>query len=153
MIIYILICSIFIIDRFLKLLVSVNVGYGESIAVLPFFNITHLNNTGIAFSFFTGNNKILLVINLAVILLLVYVLKFNNLKKGSVYIAYGLILGGALSNLWDRFFYGGVIDYIDFKVWPVFNVADAAITIGAMLIVYSMFKDMKTNKNIEETTL
>lgn len=139
--IYFLIFTVFILDRFFKFLVAINLNYGDIIPVLPFLNITYLNNTGIAFSLLTGNNKILFYVNLFIVVFLVLVLVFSKLRKGLVFIAYALILGGALSNLWDRYFYNGVIDYIDFKVWPVFNIADTAITIGALLIVYSTIKD------------
>lgn len=131
-------------------MVLINLKYGEIIPVLPFMNITCLNNTGIAFSLLSGNNKVLLWINIFVIILLVLVLVFSRLKKGPVFIAYSVILGGALSNLWDRFFYNGVIDYIDFKIWPVFNIADTAITTGALLLVYSTFKDYITSRKKKE---
>jgi signal peptidase II len=114
---------------------------GEKISLLPFLDITHLNNTGMAFSLFTGNNTALLIINAVVIVIIGLVAKLSKEKKGPAYLAYGFILGGALSNKWDRYFYQGVIDYIDFKIWPVFNIADTAITIGALLIAYAIITD------------
>ena len=53
----------------------------------------------------------------------------------------GLVLGGALGNLMDRLRYGGVVDFLDFRVWPVFNLADTAIFIGACLLVWELLKD------------
>ncbi len=133
---------VFILDRFVKLLIAVNLDYGEIVPVMSFLNITYINNTGIAFSMLSGNNRILIWINFIIIIIFIFMLILSKLKKGPVYIAYGLILGGALSNLWDRYFYNGVIDYIDFKIWPVFNFADTGITIGALLILFSMVSDV-----------
>jgi len=149
--IYYLTFSIFLIDRIIKLIVSINLNQGESIKILPFLNITYLKNSGMAFSLLTGNNQLLLYVNIAVIIILALIIKFAKVKKGPAYYAYGFILGGAASNLWDRYFYNGVMDYIDFKIWPVFNIADTAITAGAFLIIYSIikdFRDKKTNNNV-----
>lgn len=136
---------IFIVDRFLKFLVSINLDIGEVIPVLSFFQITHLRNTGMAFGLFAGNNNILIIINILVVIALVLFVKFNCRAEKYIVLAYGLILGGAASNLWDRCFYGGVIDYIDFKIWPVFNIADTSITIAAFLIAYSIIKPASTS--------
>lgn len=64
-----------------------------------------------------------------------------------VNLAYGLIIGGALSNLFDRIVYGYVIDYLDFRVWPVFNVSDACITVGVVLILYRTVFTGRDEKN------
>ena len=139
---YYLILVVFIIDRFCKLLVSINIEPGQSLPVLPFMNLTNLTNTGIAFSLFTGNNELLIWINAAIAVFLGAIIIFGKREPRIVFAAYALILGGALSNLWDRFFYNGVIDYLDFKVWPVFNVADSAISAGAVLLLISAFGDL-----------
>ncbi|MBN2407231.1 MAG: signal peptidase II [Elusimicrobia bacterium] len=132
--IYYLFFSVFVIDRFLKFLILINFKVGDRMPVLPFLDITYLKNTGIAFSFFRGNNTALIWTNILVIAFLLFLLLTDKTHKKPVYTAYGFILGGALSNLWDRFFYGGVIDYIDLKVFPVFNVADTSISVGAVII-------------------
>jgi signal peptidase II len=59
-------------------------------------------------------------------------------------ISYGLIIGGALSNLFDRVFLGYVVDYIDLRVWPVFNLSDSCITVGIGLLLFYSFKPPKT---------
>jgi signal peptidase II len=66
-------------------------------------------------------------------------------KKFSLYrISLGLVLAGALGNLIDRIFYSYVIDFLDFRIWPVFNVADSAITVGAVLLGWTLLKGPKT---------
>ncbi len=130
---------IFVIDRIVKTLIITNLALGEIISVFPFLNITYLLNTGMAFGKFAGSNTILIFIKIAVVIFLIVFIKINRIKQKFLRIAYSLILAGALSNLWDRIFHNGVIDYIDFKIWPVFNIADTVIVIGAFLIMYSMF--------------
>ncbi|MGM0440809.1 MAG: signal peptidase II [Elusimicrobiota bacterium] len=148
---FFIIFSVFIIDQFLKFLVVVNMKIGESIELLPVLNITYLKNTGMAFSFLQGNNDVLLAVNIGIIVLLAGVLKFTSQKDKFAIVAYSLILGGALSNLWDRIFYEGVVDFINLKVWPVFNIADTAITMAALIIVYSVFSDyMKKKRGMSE---
>jgi signal peptidase II len=65
----------------------------------------------------------------------IYFYKSNDEKLSRLYIvAFSLILGGTIGNLIDRIVYGHVIDFIDFRIWPVFNIADSAITVGALII-------------------
>ncbi len=140
---YFIIFSVFLIDQFLKFIVVVNMEIGQSIDLLPFLDITYLKNTGMAFSLLRGHNNILLGINMIILFILTWLVKYSDQKDKLMILAYSFILGGALSNLWDRFVYDGVIDFINLKIWPVFNIADGAITIGALIIVYSIFKDFK----------
>ncbi len=58
-------------------------------------------------------------------------------------IPYGLIIGGALSNMYDRIFLGYVVDYLDFKIWPVFNLSDSCITIGVALLLIDSFRSRR----------
>lgn len=75
------------------------------------------------------------------IILIYFDLKNNKTKRPLIYsISLSLILAGALGNLIDRLLWGYVVDFLDFRVWPVFNVADSAITIGAILLGYSILR-------------
>jgi signal peptidase II len=134
-----------LIDRATKIYFSDLLSYGESIPLIK--NVLHLtlvHNTGIAFGLFKDYGVVFIVIPIIAIVLLVfniYYYRQNNEALSRTYIAaFSLILGGAIGNLIDRIRYGYVIDFIDFRVWPVFNVADSAITIGAVIIAFKCFR-------------
>jgi len=137
--------AIIIFDRLTKSFFSNLLTLGESIPVIrKFFHFTLIHNTGIAFGFFKDQGIVFIVIPIVVILLLafnVFYYKQNNewLSRGYI-IAFSLILGGAIGNLIDRISYGYVIDFIDFRIWPVFNIADSAITIGGIIIAFKCFQ-------------
>jgi signal peptidase II len=126
-------------DRFTKVFFSNLLDLNESIAV--FKNVLHftlVHNTGIAFGLFKDSGAIFIIIPLILTGLLIYNVYYyrNSQHLTRTYIiAFSLILGGAVGNLFDRIVIGHVIDFIDFRVWPVFNVADSAITIGAAIIL------------------
>jgi len=73
-------------------------------------------------------------------------MKKENKKTTFFLISGGLILGGALSNLWDRLYLGYVVDYIDLRVWPVFNISDSCITTGAIFLLWDSYRDQKKIK-------
>ena len=107
---------------------------GESLPLFPeVFHLTLVYNTGIAFGFFRHHQSLLFIlITLSLIFLFLWGLRIHSARKSqaSVHWGLGLILGGALGNWIDRLRLGAVIDFLDFRIWPVFNLADSAITIG-----------------------
>ncbi len=146
--IFLAILTVFLIiffDRITKIFFSDLLSYGESIpVVLNILHMTMVHNTGIAFGLFKDQGITFIVIPIVAVFLLIfnmYYYKQNNEALSRVYVvAFSLILGGAIGNLVDRILYGYVIDFIDFRVWPVFNIADSAITIGAILIAFKCFQ-------------
>jgi len=136
--------SIVLIDRVTKLFITDFLSFGESLPVIRgVLHMTLVHNTGIAFGFLQGKNIVLFIFPVLIILLAYnfYYYKQNNAALSHIYIfAFSLILGGAIGNLYDRINYGYVIDFIDFRVWPVFNIADSAITIGAFIIALKCFQ-------------
>lgn len=103
------------------------------------FHLTLVHNTGIAFGLFKQYPFVFTVITSAAIIIIVYFLlqkkyKLNKLES----FALCFILGGSAGNLIDRLRFGHIIDFIDFRVWPVFNLADSFILIGAVILVFSM---------------
>ncbi|SUC11081.1 lipoprotein signal peptidase [Pasteurella canis] len=139
----------FILDLSTKYLVVQNFTLYESINIFPFFNLTYVRNYGAAFSFLaehSGWQKYLFIILACVIsLMLIYFLYKNDVGQKIQNSAYALIIGGALGNMIDRTYHGFVVDFFDFYWdiyhYPVFNVADVAISIGAGLLVLDAFKN------------
>ena len=110
----------------------------NTLMLLPYLHLRYVQNTGAAFGTMQGGNTILIVITL---LILVYLLK--NWKELCAYgplVKWGLvlILGGALGNLYDRITLGFVVDFIDLRVWPVFNAADSFITVGGVMLATTL---------------
>ena len=127
-------------DRFSKIYFSKALTLGESWPVVRnIFHMTLVHNTGIAFGLFKNQGIVFIVIPIIAIILLVFNIYYYGNNKDDLsrtyIVAFSLILGGAIGNLIDRIYFGYVIDFIDFRIWPVFNVADSAITIGAMIIL------------------
>lgn len=126
-------------DRISKTFFSGLLSVGESLPVIPkVLHMTLVHNTGIAFGLFKNQGIVFIIVPIVAIVLLVYNIyyyKYNGEQLSRFYIvAFSLILAGAIGNLIDRICFGYVIDFIDFRVWPVFNLADSAITVGAVII-------------------
>jgi len=129
------------IDQFTKLIVQKFMLEGESIEVLaPFFYLTFVRNSGAAFGLLAGQTFFLIMVTL--LLLVVAVLLYNKIVKSPPLFqaGAGLILGGALGNLIDRLYSGTVTDFLDFRVWPVFNFADVGIVIGVGILIYNIMR-------------
>ncbi len=126
----------------------------QSIAVLPFFNITLAYNHGAAFSFLASESgwQRWFFTGLAVVVSIVLLVWLKRLKTDAKLeaISLALILGGALGNVIDRVVHGYVIDFIDVYYgtyhWPAFNVADSAICVGAILLILDSFRNKTEQK-------
>jgi signal peptidase II len=132
--------AVFLLDRWTKTIVLHSFLPGESREVVPHLLWwTYVQNTHGAFGMF-GNSPVLLIV-LALLVLAIFTYAFRDAVKRSmlVRIAFGMIVGGAIGNIVDRFQHRWVVDFIDFRtIWPnVFNVADACITVGVGLLVLS----------------
>lgn len=100
-------------------------------------HLTLVRNTGAAFGLFRDQTIIFILISAAAIIFIgFYLIK----KKTSYYLPLALILGGAVGNLIDRLRFGYVVDFIDLRFWPVFNVADSCITIGAVILFFVIIR-------------
>lgn len=138
-----------LLDQLTKFLVDNTMFLGETMEIIPkFFNITYVQNRGIAFGVFQGRiNIISLATVIAIVFLLVYFFKNFKNNKTLERVSYALIISGAFGNMIDRFFRGYVVDMIDFRgIWDfVFNISDIYINIGVVLILIDMIfkKDKK----------
>ncbi len=138
-------------DRWSKLWVLNNIPlYGEYNlfpALYPYFRLAHSANTGIAFGLFQGGTFLFTIIaGIAVIAIAAYSLRSGE-ESLLLSVSLGMMLGGAIGNLWDRIVYGAVVDFLsvrasDSLVWPTFNLADTFIVIGTgLLIVYFLLEE------------
>lgn len=144
-----IVAAVFLSDRLSKAIVESRVAVWETVTVIPgFFNIVHTRNPGGAFSLLATAGPgfragVLLGLSL-VATALVAVLLWRSAGGAGLGMGLALILGGALGNICDRLLYGEVTDFLDFYVgrfhWPAFNVADSAITIGAILVLLDLWR-------------
>ena len=134
-----------VLDRWTKHIVAQRIPLYRHIQIIPgFFSLTHTENTGAAFSLFadsTGPWKtgLLIAFSVAALVVVSILLWKNHHAHVAAGVGLSLIMGGALGNLWDRAVRGRVVDFLLFYVkryqWPVFNLADSAIVIGAGLLI------------------
>jgi signal peptidase II len=147
----ILVILILATDRISKSSIISQFDLGEPAPVIDgLFNITYVQNAGVAFGIlntFSSPIKVLflcLVAGIAAVVVIVYSLR-NDPRKRMLQCALALILAGALGNLYDRVRYGYVIDFLEFHIrgyyWPSFNVADTSISIGVILLGWEMFRN------------
>ena len=130
-----LLLGVFVLDRATKAWAIHWLAPRVAVPVLPFFHLTYLETTGAAWGMMRGSNLLLIAVSVALLGALFTMRR--RWEPGNLWAHYGiaLVAGGALGNLFDRIAYGSVVDFLDFLVWPVFNVADSAITVGAALII------------------
>lgn len=141
----------FVLDQWSKNAVVDAMELYQSIQITGFFNLTYVHNYGAAFSFLSDSGGwqrwFFTAIALTVSVLLVRWMHQASQQQVLLPVAFALILGGALGNVYDRVVFGYVIDFLDFYYqqwrWPAFNIADSAICLGAMLLIVDMFKDKK----------
>ncbi|OGX40339.1 MAG: signal peptidase II [Omnitrophica WOR_2 bacterium RIFCSPHIGHO2_02_FULL_68_15] len=124
-------------DQLTKWLISRSFMPGESLPLIPAaLHLTYVRNRGAAFGFLQGQQALFIILALGIMAWLVRELAFRPSASRAVRWGCALVLGGAAGNLLDRLRFGYVVDFIDLRVWPVFNVGDSAITIGVCLLVW-----------------
>lgn len=146
----VLVLAIFGLDRWTKALILSKFDLYETTSVIDgFFDITYVQNTGVAFSIFSSITSPAKAVMLslftaaAAVMVIVYSLK-SPAQDRLLQTGLALILGGALGNLYDRLAYGYVVDFLDFYIsryrWPTFNIADTAISIGVFLLAVEIIR-------------
>jgi signal peptidase II len=129
---------IVIIDQLTKFIVRQTMEKGSSIKLLPFFYLTHIDNTGSFFGIAKHSTGFLAFFSLIVIALILYGYRQIPAEK-FLYVMIAFVLGGAIGNLIDRVFLGAVTDFFDFRIWPIFNIADSCITIAIIGLFWYVF--------------
>ena len=134
---------VLVLDQLTKFLVTQRLALHDSIPILKgIFSITLIHNRGAAFGILKNQFYLFLCVSIVTIILIYFVLKHKSSSQLYSF-SLSLILGGALGNLIDRVFFGYVVDFLDFHIWPVFNIADSAITSGTLILGWLIFKPNK----------
>lgn len=150
MAVLILSAFIFAVDQLTKAMVKARMTPNQSIPIIDnILHLTYVQNTGAAFSLFKGRVFFFVVVSFAVIAAIVYCMIRLPKEKDFFKLPLALVLGGALGNLVDRLRFGYVVDFIDFRIWPVFNVADSAVVIGVLLLLYLVMFDSDILKSLD----
>ncbi len=114
---------------------------GESWPIVKgIFHLTYVRNPGAAFGILAFRTSFFIIISLLMIFLIIYGERFFTQESFSLRLGMSLLAGGATGNLIDRMKYGYVVDFLDFKIWPVFNVADISLVVGIVLLFYGLQK-------------
>ena len=128
-------------DRATKIWAATSLKAVGTIPLIPFFDLTYVENTGAAFGLGRGANKLLTAVSVGLVIAL-QVLR-RRWPKNDPWLQWGslLVTAGAVGNLYDRLLFGFVVDFLHLHHWPVFNVADSCITIGAGMLAWGMRDD------------
>lgn len=150
---YLMIAAIVVLDQIVKRMVVSVMARGDSIPVVDqIFHITYIQNTGAAFSLMEGFRVLLIALPVAVILA---AMGFLFLKRKSAHpvllTSLAFICGGGLGNVIDRARFGYVVDYLDFRVFPIFNAADIFVCLGCgLLLLYVIVLDRKDSEKKQD---
>jgi len=137
--IYIIGLVVLFFDQLSKYWVQKSMLPRDSIPLIPgVFHLTYVQNTGAAFGFLRGKTLFFIVVALLVLVFIIFLAPRLSRARPLLRLVFGLLLGGALGNLLDRIRLGYVIDFLDFRIWPVFNIADMAIVVGVCFLVWEI---------------
>jgi signal peptidase II len=116
--------------------IPVNTGFD----VFKFLSLTHVQNSGVAFGMLQFEALRWIYVGVALVVAIIIANSCRHKKLKTHFLLWGLIMGGAIGNALDRIFIGTVTDFISISIWPAFNVADSALTIGILLLIWHAFK-------------
>lgn len=146
MLIFAVAAAVAAIDQVSKSFISRHFQLYQSVPVVKrFFHLTLVHNRGAAFGIFKGGMLFFIITAcLALLLIVLYVKNRKEPLPFSLKFALGLVMGGTIGNLIDRISLGYVVDFLDFRIWPVFNAADSAITCGMVLLFFYFIKNSRS---------
>lgn len=132
---------VFLADQLVKWYVDTSMYIGQSIPVIDnIFHITYILNPGAAFGMLEHKRWIFIIVALVIMAATIYCYRWIKQESCLIRCGIGLLLGGAAGNLLDRIQTGLVVDFLDFRVWPVFNIADIGICVGAGMLMFSVWR-------------
>lgn len=126
-----------------------------SLKITNFFNLVTVYNRGVSFGLFDNiEYSVFILATLGIIITIILIIWLGRINQAHIAIALGLIIGGAMGNIIDRIVNGAVADFLDFHIanyhWPAFNLADSAITIGAIILILDELILTRKNKNHDQ---
>lgn len=131
----------FLADQAAKAAVMAWLQPGQSVIVIPHvFSITYTRNPGAAFGILPNQTPFFILVTALLLAVMFAYLRRERDPAPAMAVGVGLALGGAIGNLADRVRWGTVVDFLDFHVWPVFNLADVALTAGVVLLAWHMLR-------------
>lgn len=131
---------VLVLDRITKLVIQHDLALNDHMSILgDLLWIDRTQNSGIAFSLARSQGGVVFVFDILAILFIAYLARRAPSGEPWLRVGLGLVLGGAVGNVIDRVLAGSVTDFIDFRIFPVFNVADIGITVGALIIAWRLW--------------
>ncbi|MEA5091344.1 Lipoprotein signal peptidase [bioreactor metagenome] len=135
-------------DQITKYMIVRNMTEGMSIPIIDqVFHLTFVLNPGAAFGMLEHNREFFIIMAIVVLMFVVYMRKKILEEPLPIQIGIALFVGGALGNLIDRMKTGLVVDFFDFRIWPVFNIADIAICLGVGVMIWSIIREELKSRN------
>lgn len=132
---------VIILDQLTKLIIKNSLKLNESIPIIKnIFHLTYITNTGSVFGILKDFQLPIIFFSLLVIGIIFYYFDKIKEKQRLLQVFIGFILGATIGNLIDRLLYGHVIDFLDFRIWPVFNVADSFLTVSVVVLIVYFWK-------------
>ncbi|MBW2980774.1 signal peptidase II [Candidatus Woesearchaeota archaeon] len=142
---WLIVLVIIVLDQLTKFIIKSNMSVSQSIpAIKNIFHITYIQNTGAGFGILQNQQSMLIWVSIFVIGVILY--NYDKIPKGwFINSSVAFILGGTVGNLIDRVMLRYVIDFLDFRIWPAFNIADSALTLGVIgFIIYNIKEERKS---------
>ncbi len=149
---YLWVVGIILLDQIVKFVIRSTMYIGQSIPVInDIFHITYVQNRGAAFNMLDGKSLLLIMVPTIAIIIAIWYMEKHLEEHWTLLVSLSLVIAGGVGNLIDRCFMGFVTDMFDFRFWPVFNVADIAVCVGAGILVLYTFafyeeKEIKENE-------
>ncbi len=151
---FFLVIAVIALDQIIKYVIATNMFVGESIPIIPqVLHLTYILNAGAAFGILANQRYFFIAIAAILIIITIYFYPQIQRLSRTFQIAIAMLLSGAIGNMIDRIATGKVVDYIDIRIWPIFNLADIAIVLGCIIIIYELlFKNSNTAKKQKNRT-
>jgi signal peptidase II len=135
-------------DQLTKAIVTSRLDLGDEVHVVGPVSIHHVTNSGIAFGLFASATPIVILLTAVAVAWMLYFFARSGSRHPVLPVALGLVIGGSLSNLIDRVRLGHVTDFIDFRWWPAFNLADSFIVIGVAILLFALLGSAGGQKEV-----